>query len=121
MTTTISTIHNRITCVLADVAPQIITEELAVRVWELEESDLAIASALSEIDRQMKRMHEVHAAGQSLDFDLRILVSKQQALAELIADRNTDLQIITQMLGMLHKMTGTNPAVLRSAVFGSAS
>lgn len=121
MTTTLTTIHDRITCVLADVAPAIITEQLAQLVWELDETDRAIASSLADLDDHIKRMRQVLDAGQSLDFNVRLLVSKQQAVAELVADRGTDVQLIMQLVALVHRMTGTNPAVLRAAVFGGAS
>lgn len=121
MTTTLTTIHDRITCVLADVAPAILTEQLAQLVWELDDIDQGIGSALDDIQRQATRLQQAHAAGQSLGFDASILASKQATLSERINAREIKVQLVMQLLALLHKMTGTNPAVLRSAVFGSAS
>lgn len=121
MTTTLTTIHNRITRVLADVAPEILTEKLAELVWELQNAEQAVNAALADLERHIVRMRHTLDAGHSLDFDNGILVSKQRHFTECLADRETKVQLIMQMVALLHRMTGTSPAVLRTAVFGSAS
>lgn len=121
MTTTLATIHNRITCVLADVAPQAITERLAMLVWELDDLNFDISNAINDLYRSADRLKAAHEARQSLDFDARNLFRNQRTLSDRIADRETKMQLIMQLMGVLHTMTGTDPVALRSAVFGSAS
>lgn len=121
MTTTLTTIHDRITCVLIDVAPQAITERLAMLVWELDDLDYSIGNAIANVYRSADRLQAAHEARQSLDFDARQLLGNQRTLSDRIADRETKVQLIMQLVGVLHTMTGTDPAALRSAVFGSAS
>ena len=121
MTTTLTSIHDRIIRYLADVAPAILTEQLAQLVWELEDIDQGIDSALDDIQRQTSRLQQAHARGQSLTFDASVLASKQATLSERINAREAKVQLIMQLIGLLHKMTGTDSAVLRRSVFGSAS
>ena len=117
----ITTIHDRITSVLADVTPIITTERLAELVWELENAEEAIDNAIGELERHMVRMRQTFTAGHSLDFDNGHLADKQRHLTERLADREIKVQLAMQMIALLHRMTGTNQAVLWSAVFGSAS
>ena len=121
MTATLTTIHDRIICVLVDVAPQAITERLAMLVWELDDLDYSIGNAIANVYRSADRLQAAHEARQSLDFDARQLLGNQRTLSDRIADRETKVQLIMQLVGVLHTMTGTDPVALRSAVFGSAS
>ena len=118
---TLTSIHDRITCVLVDVAPRAITERLAMLVWELDDLDYSIGNAIANIYRSADRLQVAHEARHSLDFDARQLLGNQRTLSDRIADRETKVQLIMQLVGLLHDMTGTDPVVLRAAVFGSAS
>jgi hypothetical protein len=121
MTTTLTSIHDRILDVLVEPVPTAITERLAMLVWELDDLDRSIGNAIATVYRSADRLQAVHEAKQSLDFDVRQLAGNQRNLSDLCASRDTKAQLIMQLLALVHTMTGTDRVELREAVFGSAS
>jgi hypothetical protein len=121
MTTTLTSIHDRILDVLVEPVPTAITERLAMLVWELDDLDRSIGNAISSIHLTVDRIQAAHEAKQTLDFEARQLAGNQRNLSDLCASRDTKVQLIMQLLALVHTMTGTDRVELREAVFGSAS
>jgi hypothetical protein len=121
MTTTLTSIHDRILDVLVEPVPTAITERLAMLVWELDDLDRSIGNAISSIHLTVDRIQAAHEAKQTLDFEARQLAGNQRHLCDRIADRDTKVQLIMQLLALIYTLTGTDSTVLRSTVFGSKS